>query len=214
MRAVQNIIYFQLINNYFCSIEIEALKAELAEGTEQVRWLKERSDEIEFQKREASNTITTAERVLRMKQTSTRSEVFRLKGKAAHPISPKRLSLFFSLLSDELEALEDLHMCHIVKVSADLFEYTYSSLFLVSIPCKNFMPIVAKVNITRLGKLNTRYKDDFPKLSAFLLAAARELIAQGDDMTVREVRCSPLLAVQPQHSLLTACICPCRSCTA
>lgn len=95
---------------------------------------------------------------------------------------------FFFIFPDELEALEDLHMCHILKVSADLFEYTYSSLFLVSIPCKNFKPIVSKVNITRFGKRNTRYKDDFPKLSTFLLTAARELIAQGDDMTVREVR--------------------------
>jgi kinetochore protein Spc7/SPC105 len=56
------------------------LKAELSEGSDQVRWLQERMDEIEVQKREAKNTINTAERVLRMKETSTRSEVFRLKG--------------------------------------------------------------------------------------------------------------------------------------
>ena len=69
---------YSLLTSY--SIEIEALKAELSEGTDQVRWLQERMDEIEVQKREAKNTINTAERVLRMKQTSTRSEVFRLKG--------------------------------------------------------------------------------------------------------------------------------------
>lgn len=68
------------ITDFACSIEIEALKAELSEGTDQVRWLQERMNEIEVQKREAKNTINTAERVLRMKQTSTRSEVFRLKG--------------------------------------------------------------------------------------------------------------------------------------
>ena len=69
---------YSLLTSY--SIEIEALKAELSEGTDQVRWLQERMDEIEVQKREAKNTINTAERVLHMKQTSTRSEVFRLKG--------------------------------------------------------------------------------------------------------------------------------------
>ncbi len=153
------------------NIEIEALKAELVEGSDQIRWLQERAKELDFQGREAKNTITSAERVLRLKQTSTRSEVFRLR--------------------DELEALEDLHMCRITKVSADLFEYVYSSLFQVSIPCKNFKPIVAKVSISRHGKQNTRYKDSFPRLSSFLLMAATQLINQGEDLTVREV-CFPM----------------------
>lgn len=150
------------------NIEIEALKAELAEGTDQVRWLQERALELDSQMRQAKNTITTAERVLRLKQTSTRSEVFRLK--------------------DELEALEDLHMCRIIKVSSDLFEYVYSSLFQVSITCKGFKPIVSKIRIARIGKPSTRYKDNFPRLSSFLLDATSRLISQGDnDITVREV---------------------------
>ncbi|CAA7258736.1 unnamed protein product [Cyclocybe aegerita] len=149
------------------NIEVEALKAEIAEGSDQVRWLQERVDEIEAQKREAKNTISTAARVLRMKQTSTRSEVFRLRG--------------------ELEALEDLHMFRISKVNADLFEYVYASLFQVSIPCRNFVPIVTKVNITRYAKAGTRYKDDFPKLSAFLLATAKYHINESEDLTVRQI---------------------------
>ncbi|KAJ3513056.1 hypothetical protein NLJ89_g3160 [Agrocybe chaxingu] len=149
------------------NIEVEALKAELAEGSDQVRWLQEHIDEIEAQKREAKNTISTAARILHMKQTSTRSEVFRLKG--------------------ELEALEDLHMCRISKVNANLFEYVYASLFQVSIPCRNFVPIVTKVNITRYAKANTRYKDDFPKLSAFLLATAKYHINESEDLTVRQI---------------------------
>ncbi|KDR84860.1 hypothetical protein GALMADRAFT_233294 [Galerina marginata CBS 339.88] len=149
------------------NIEIEALKAELAEGNDQLRWLQERSSEIETQKREARNTIATAQRILHMKQTSTRSEVFRLKS--------------------ELEALEDLHMSRITKVHADLFEYIYASLFRVSIPCKNFLPVVTKVSITRFGKASTRYKDDFPRLSSFLLSTGQQLITEGDDLTVREI---------------------------
>ncbi|PPQ73088.1 hypothetical protein CVT26_014738 [Gymnopilus dilepis] len=149
------------------NIAIQELKDEHAECTDQLRWLQERMDEIEVQRREAKNTITTAQRILHMKQTSTRAEVFRLKG--------------------ELEALEDLHMCRITKVHADLFEYVYGSQFQVSIPCKNFVPVVSKVTITRCGKLNTRYKDDFPRLSTFLMNAAQRLISEGDDLTVREI---------------------------
>lgn len=62
------------------SIEIEALKAELSEGKDQLRWLQERAEELDAQKREAKNTIATAERILYRKKNSTRSEVFRLKG--------------------------------------------------------------------------------------------------------------------------------------
>ena len=90
-------------------------------------------------------------------------------------------------LLGELEALEDLHMFRISKVNSNLFEYVYSSLFQVSIPCKNFMPIVTKVNITYYGKPSSRYKDDFPRLSAFFLTSANQYITEGDDLTVREV---------------------------
>lgn len=63
------------------SIEIEALKAELSEGKDQLRRLQERAQELDAQKREAKNAIATAERILHRKKNSTRSEVFRLKGK-------------------------------------------------------------------------------------------------------------------------------------
>lgn len=64
------------------SIEIEALKAELAEGKDQLRWLQERADELDAQEREARNTIATAERTLHRKKNWTRSEVLKLKGKS------------------------------------------------------------------------------------------------------------------------------------
>jgi kinetochore protein Spc7/SPC105 len=89
----------------------------------------------------------------------------------------------------ELEALEELHMFRITKVNADLFEFVYASLFHVSIPCKNFIPTVSNISITRFGKASTRYKDDFPKLSAFFLKTAQWLVSKGDVTTVREVSC-------------------------
>jgi len=103
-------------------------------------------------------------------------------------------------LLGELEALEDLHMFRITKVNSNLFEYVYSSLFQVSIPCKNFMPIVTKVNITYHGKANSRYKDDFPRLSAFLLASANQYITEGDNLTVREVLLLFLLCLSSQFA--------------
>ena len=80
-------------------------------------------------------------------------------------------------------------MFRITKVNADLFEFVYASLFLVSIPCKKFVPTISNINITRFGKASTRYKDDFPKLSAFLLETAQWLVSDGDATTVRGVSC-------------------------
>lgn len=76
----ENVPFCHFSDYDFLSIEVEALKAELTEGNDQLKWLQERLEEIETQKQEAKNTIATAERILRMKQTSTRTEVFRLKG--------------------------------------------------------------------------------------------------------------------------------------
>lgn len=66
--------------SYLFSIEIEALKAELSEGKDQLRWLQERANELDTQKREAKNSIAIAEQILYRKKSSTRSEIFRLKG--------------------------------------------------------------------------------------------------------------------------------------
>ena len=62
------------------SIEIEALKAELSEGKDQLRWLQERAEELDAQKRKAKNSIAFVEQILHRKKNSTRSEIFRLKG--------------------------------------------------------------------------------------------------------------------------------------
>src|SRR5271163_1337079 len=110
----------------------------------------------------------------------------------------------------ELEALEELHMFRATKVNADLFEYVYASLFHVSIPCKKFIPTPSTISITRFRKASTRYKDDFPKLSAFLLKTAQWLVSEGDEATVREV--STHLLFSPYYTQLcpTDCSLPCR----
>ncbi|PPQ62802.1 hypothetical protein CVT24_000496 [Panaeolus cyanescens] len=150
------------------NIEVEALKAELKDGKDQLRWLQEKAEEIGAQKREARSTIEAAQKLIQMKQTSTRAEVFRLKG--------------------ELEALEKLHRMRIVKVDSRLFEYIFANRLKVSIPCRNFLPSVNKVSIMRLGKSYLRYKDDFPPLSRFLLSTAQTVIRESDEIvTVRQI---------------------------
>lgn len=64
----------------FFSIEVEALQAEVAEGSDKLHWLEERFQEIEAQKLEAKTAIANAQRLLQIQSNSTRSEVFRLKG--------------------------------------------------------------------------------------------------------------------------------------
>lgn len=78
-------------------------------------------------------------------------------------------------------------MFRVTKVDADLFEYVYASLYLISIPCKDFVPVVNKVDITQCRKEITMQKDDFPKLSSFLLSTAKYLINESEDLTVQEV---------------------------
>jgi kinetochore protein Spc7/SPC105 len=78
-------------------------------------------------------------------------------------------------------------MFRATKVNANLFEYVYASQLLVSIPCKNFLPIVKRVEVTRLEKARTRFKDDFPRLSNFLLDTAKQQIVHGKNLAVRQV---------------------------
>jgi kinetochore protein Spc7/SPC105 len=72
--------YLPYLNLNLFSIEIEAFKAELSEGKDQLRWLQERAEELDAQKREAKNSIAFAEQILHRKKNSTRSEIFMLKG--------------------------------------------------------------------------------------------------------------------------------------
>jgi len=78
--------YYHIWSMYLVrsSIEIEALKAEFSEAMEQSKWMKEKLIEMDSQMLEARDTIKAADRILHMKQTSTRSEVFRLKGNHCH----------------------------------------------------------------------------------------------------------------------------------
>lgn len=60
------------------SIEVEALRAEVAEGQAQLLLLQEKVEELDAQKGEASTAIAEARRILHIQKNSTRAEVFKL----------------------------------------------------------------------------------------------------------------------------------------
>ncbi|KAL0576814.1 hypothetical protein V5O48_005184 [Marasmius crinis-equi] len=138
------------------NLELDSLKNDLKENTDQLAWLQGRLEDLESQKRETLGAIDQADRYLHIQKNSTHSEVFRLKG--------------------ELEALENLHMFRAYKVNPSLFEYVYAERFRVVIPCRNYVPLVDKVDITRTPEGRTKSKDDFPRLSAFLLDGAKQIV--------------------------------------
>lgn len=167
------------------SIEVEALQAEVAEGQAQLLWLRERLEEVDDQKREASTAIADAQRILRIQKNSTRAEVFKLAGMRLFGFVHGSLE---QKISEELEALEDLHMFHTTKVGSDLFEYVYASQLRVSIPCRNFIPLAARVEVAWLDKIRSRHKDDFPRLSNFFLDMSKQHVGHGGKgMVVRQV---------------------------
>ena len=78
-------------------------------------------------------------------------------------------------------------MFRVIKVNSDLFEYVYASQLRVSIPCRNFFPIVAHVDVANSEPARSRFKDDFPRLTNFLLDMAKQQIVHGKNLTVRQV---------------------------
>ncbi|KAG6814029.1 hypothetical protein H0H92_003879 [Tricholoma furcatifolium] len=149
------------------NIEVEALKAEVAESKAKLHSLQERLGSINAERHETKAAIDDAQTALHLQKNSTRAEVFKLK--------------------DELESLEDLHMLRITKVNSEMFEYIYASQFRVSIPCKNYVPMHTRVDVTRMDKARTKVKDHFPRLSDFLLHMAKEEIVRGDARTTRQI---------------------------
>jgi kinetochore protein Spc7/SPC105 len=59
---------------------VVALRAELSEQTEQLDYLRGRLQEITVSKQEEANAYAKAQHFLEMKENSTRTEVFRLRG--------------------------------------------------------------------------------------------------------------------------------------
>jgi hypothetical protein len=59
---------------------VEALRAELSDGEAQLKWLQEKLEDLDLQKREAMAAIDEASRIMDIEKNSTTAEIFRLKG--------------------------------------------------------------------------------------------------------------------------------------
>ncbi|KAF7437161.1 hypothetical protein PC9H_003997 [Pleurotus ostreatus] len=139
-------------------VEVDALRAELSENKQQLARLQERYAETQKEQRESESAISTAKRLLHVQESSTLSEIMRLK--------------------DELEAMEDLHMFHATKVSHNLFEYVYASRYQISIPCNNHLPIISQIELKKLNTAKLKFKDKYPHLSDFFLRTAKDMLLQ------------------------------------
>lgn len=86
-------------------------------------------------------------------------------------------------------------MFHAIKVNANVFEYIYAAQFRVTVPCRKYLPITERVEITQLDVVRSKFKDEFPKLSKFFLAAAIERIRGSQLSTTRQVCFVPNLSI-------------------
>ncbi|KAH7915151.1 Spc7 kinetochore protein-domain-containing protein [Hygrophoropsis aurantiaca] len=148
--------------------ELDGFRGDLNEGKAKLEKLQEKLDETESQKKDVTIAIHAIERLIHVQKNSTRAEVFRLQ--------------------EELEALQNLHMWQATKVHPDRFEFIYASSYCVSIPCVKFRPILEEVEVKRVEKAKTKYKDAFPVLNALMLLTAKRLISTTSNKpSVREI---------------------------
>lgn len=66
--------------NVYDSAELEAFRADVAEGNAKLERLQEKMQELAVQKQDANHAIEEAQRLIHIQKNSTRAEVFRLKG--------------------------------------------------------------------------------------------------------------------------------------
>ncbi|OSD05882.1 hypothetical protein PYCCODRAFT_1052347 [Trametes coccinea BRFM310] len=143
------------------STEIEAFRADVSEAKAKLERLDEKLAEIEAQKQEATTAIAQAKHVIHIQKESTSSEVFRLK--------------------DELEALCDLHLWRPLKHTANLIEFVYASKYHVSLPCKNYKPVLQQATIMRTKQAKLKERDAFPHFTDLIIRTARSLLTESDE---------------------------------
>ena len=150
-----------------------------------------RSAELDEELKETEDAIAECERVIQIQNSSTKEEVFRLKGTfcwlICHSYIQNRPS---KSPLDKLEAIQDLHMWKATKINSGMAQFLYAGRFSVSIPCVDFFPIASGVTIDRLPLAKKR-RDPFPALSDLTLQAAVKWVrSMGDSTSIREVSAS------------------------
>ncbi|EIW64941.1 uncharacterized protein TRAVEDRAFT_68623 [Trametes versicolor FP-101664 SS1] len=143
------------------STEIEAFRADVSEAKAKLDRLDEKLVEIDAQKAEATSAIAEAKHIIHIQKESTSVEVFRLK--------------------DELEALQDLHLWRAVKHTPDLVEFLYASKYHVTLPCRNFKPVLSQATIVRTKQSRLKERDAFPQFTDLVVKTAGVLLAERNE---------------------------------
>ncbi|KAH9912257.1 Spc7 kinetochore protein-domain-containing protein [Epithele typhae] len=141
--------------------EIEAFKGDVSEAKAKLERLEEKLADINAQKEDATTAINQAKQIAHFQKESTSVEVFRLKA--------------------ELEAMEDLHLWHAVKLTPTVAEFVYASKFRVVVPCVAHRPILARVEVHRTEGSKLKDRDPFPALTQLTLKTSRSLVADADE---------------------------------
>ncbi|KAH9982703.1 Spc7 kinetochore protein-domain-containing protein [Lactifluus volemus] len=117
-------------------VALDEFRAEVAEANAKLERLEEKLRDLEIEESETTASIEASQRTLHIQKNSTQAEAFRLK--------------------DELAALEQLHLFHISRVNADVWEFVYASRFHVHIPCVDFKPLKDQIRITKTKEMLLR----------------------------------------------------------
>lgn len=130
--------------------------------------------------------------MIHVRTESTSSEVLRLKGEQfinqLYPTRPQCV-----LATEELEALQDLHLWRTTKISPNLMEFIYASRFVVSVPCVKLRPVLSQLRIERVKGARLRERDPYPDLTRLMLEGAKHVVSSiPGEIDIRKVRCRSL----------------------
>ena len=93
-----------------------------------------------------------------------------------------------SCILDELEALEDLHLWHLAKLSPDLVEFIYGSKYRVEIPCSGYVPICSQIKVVKTEQSKLKERDSFPAFTELIIRTARSLVTDAQEkLTLKQV---------------------------
>ncbi|KAI0257325.1 Spc7 kinetochore protein-domain-containing protein [Lactifluus subvellereus] len=147
---------------------LDEFRAEVAEANAKLERLEEKLRDLEIEQSDTKASIEASQRTLHIQTNSTQAEAFRLK--------------------DELAALEDLHLWHISRVHADLFEFVYASRFHVHIPCVKFKPLKDQIRITKTKEMLLRFKDQFPRFTDLSIKVAQQRLASSfSNLSIKQI---------------------------
>ena len=103
--------------------------------------------------------------------------------------------LTFCRCADELAALEQLHLWHIRRVNADVWEFVYASRFHVHIPCVKFKPLKDQIRITKTKEMLFRSKDQFPRFTDLTIKVAQQRLTSSPlNLGIKQVKGFPHVA--------------------